>query len=43
MIRNYAKCASEIKSTAAMAKSIVQQEDSFCHQIGLKFKEETCN
>ena len=31
MIRNDARCASEIKSTIAMTKSSVQQEDSFCH------------
>ena len=42
MIRDDARCASEIKSTTAMAKSSIQPEDSFRHQIGLKFKEETC-
>jgi hypothetical protein len=39
MIRNE---ASEIKSTTATAKISVQQEDSFRHQIGLQFREETC-
>jgi hypothetical protein len=37
MIRDDARCASEIKPTTAMAKSSVQQEDSFRHQTGLKF------
>ena len=42
MITNDARCAREIKSSFAMVKvSIQQDEDSFHQQIGLKFTKET--
>ena len=42
ILTNDGRCACEIKSRIAMAKSCVQQEeDSLYQQIGLKFEEET--
>ena len=42
MVRNDARSTREIKSSFAMAKNTIQEEeDSFHHKIGLKFKQET--
>jgi len=41
MITNDARCTHEITSRTVKLKNNMLQEDSFHHQIGLKFKEET--
>ena len=42
IITNYARCTSEIKSMIVMEKVALNMKENLYKQIGLKFKEETC-